>query len=108
MIARELIRKLGLKLKAAAGRDDNALIDITAKDALAIAEVLTTPTWFMPEELECAARASNILELTKIDAWTLRDRLDEFGDNCDKTGHDLAYFSAGAFAAFLKTKGSTT
>lgn len=106
MIARERIRELGLKLTTAAdGRDDNALVDITAKDARDIAEILTTSAWFTINELKIAAGAMAILEMTRADAWTMRARLDEFWAECEYAKREDADFSAGVFAAFLYQKG---
>ena len=61
-----------------------------------IADVLTTPTWFSAYELRLAADAMDILNMSQADAWTLRQRLDEFY----RTSPMLT--NAGSFAAYLQ------
>ena len=106
MIARERIRELGLKFTTESNcRDDNALVDITAKEARDVAEILTKPAWFTADELKIAAGAMSILEMTRADAWTMRTRLDEFWEECEYARREDTDFSAGVFAAFIHQKG---
>lgn len=96
-ITRDEIRKLGTRLHIAAhDRDQNALVDIPARDAKAAADILTTPAWFSANELRLAADAMDILNCSTADGWTLRMRLDAFWE----TGPLIK--NAGSFAAYLR------
>ena len=96
-ITREEKRRLGIHLQMIAhGRADSALVDISARDAQAAGDILTTPAWFSATELRMAADAMDILSYSTPDAWTLRQRLDDFWQSSSPLKN------SGAFAAYLK------
>lgn len=96
-ITREERRRLGIHLQMIAhGRADSALVDISARDAQTAGDILTTPAWFSATELRMAADAMDILDYSTADAWTLRQRLDDFWRSASPLKN------SGVFAAYLK------
>ena len=92
MITRKRMRILATACRLAVKTNGH----IFGKPLEEIADVLTTPTWFSAYELRLAADAMDILNMSQDDAWTLRQRLDDF----DRTGPMLK--NAGSFAAYLQ------